>query len=83
MNVSAELASGVLVALVGGGGLWAWLGQRGKTKADLITIAQDAAAAVITSLREEIDRLTERTVELEAQDERCRTELAEIKRRIG
>lgn len=83
MNVSAELASGVLVALVGGGGLWAWLGQRGKTKADLITIAQDAAGKVIESLREEITRLNERIVELEAQDERCRAELADIKRRLA
>lgn len=83
MNLSAELLSGVLVAVVGGGGLWAYLGQKGKTKADLITIAQDAAAKVIETLQEEVGRLRERIVELEAQDERCRSELADIKRRLG
>lgn len=83
MNISAELVSGVLVAVVGGGGLWAYLGQKGKTKADLITIAQDAAGRVIQTLQHEIERLNERIEELEAQDERCRAELADIKRRLG
>jgi len=82
VNVSAELLSGLLVAVVGGGGLWAYLGSRGKTKADLITIAQDAAGAVIHSLREEIHRLQDRIVDLEIQDERCRHDLAELRRRI-
>jgi cell division protein FtsB len=83
VNISAELVSGVLVAVVGGGGLWAYLGQKGKTKADLITIAQDAAGRVIQTLQHEIERLNERIEELEAQDERCRAELADIKRRLG
>lgn len=82
MNVSAELLSGVLVAIVGGGGLWAYLGSRGKTKADLVTIAQDAAGSVIQSLREEIHRLQDRIGELEIQDERCRRDLADLRRRI-
>ena len=90
MNVSADLLSGILVAVVGGGGLWAYLGSRGKTKADLVTIAQDAAGEVVQMLREQIRHLQERTDHLEAQDERCRLELAatrdelaDLKKRVG
>jgi hypothetical protein len=90
MNVSPELLSGALVAVVGGGGLWAYLGGKGRNKVDLVTIAQDAAKSVIDSLRDELDRQRhhsagqdKRIEELEAQDERCRAELADLRRRIG
>ena len=80
---------GALVALAGGGGLWAYLGKRGSTKADLITIAQDAAARVIKGLTDEIERQDRfimrqdaRLAALELQDETCQRELAELKRRI-
>jgi len=83
MNVDPNLVSAGLVALVGGGGVWAYLGGKNRNKVDLVTIAQDAAGKVIHSLTEEIERLQHRADALEAQDERCRTELAELRRRIG
>ena len=90
MTVDPNLVSAGLVALVGGGGVWAYLGGKNRNKVDLVTIAQDAAGKVIHSLTEEIHRLEalierqdKRIEELEAQDERCRTELAELRRRIG
>lgn len=94
IGIGPEAIVAALVALVGGGGLWAYLGAHGKTKADLITIAQDAASKVISELRQEIERLRDerdedrrsfgaRIEELESQDERCRTELADLKRRLA
>lgn len=90
MNVSPELITAVLMAVVGGGGVWAYLGGKSRNRVDLVTIAQDAAKSVIGSLREELDRQhshsagqDRRIEELEAQDERCRRELAELKRLIG
>jgi hypothetical protein len=83
MTVDPNLVSAGLVALVGGGGVWAYLGGKNRNKVDLVTIAQDAAGEVIHSLTEEIHRLQHRADALEAQDERCRTELAELRRRIG
>ena len=83
MTVDPNLVSAGLVALVGGGGVWAYLGGKNRNKVDLVTIAQDAAGKVIHSLTEEIQRLQHRADALEAQDERCRTELAELRRRIG
>lgn len=82
MNVSADLLSGILVAVVGSGGLWAYVGSRGKARTDLVAIAQDAAKTVIQSLTDEIHRLQERIGELEIQDERCRSELADLRRKI-
>ena len=83
MTVDPNLVSAGLVALVGGGGVWAYLGGKNRNKVDLVTIAQDAAGRVIQSLTDEIERLHHRADALEAQDERCRTELAELRRRIG
>lgn len=83
MTVDPNLVSAGLVALVGGGGVWAYLGGKNRNKVDLVTIAQDAAGRVIQSLTDEIERLQHRADALEAQDERCRTELAELRRRIG
>ena len=82
MNVSTELLSGVLVALVGGGGLFTWLRGMGRNKVDLVTIAQDAAGKVIERFEKIVEQQDKRIEELEAQDERCRAELAEIKRRL-
>ena len=80
--MSPELLSGVLVAVVGGGGLWAYLGSRGQTKADLITIAQDAATAVIHNLHDEMKRLQERVTDVEAQHQECQHELAALRRML-
>lgn len=82
MSVSPELLSGALVAVVGGGGLWAYLGGKSRNRVDLVTIAQDAAGKVIHNLTDEIERLKHRANALEAQDERCRAELAELRRMI-
>lgn len=82
MNVSPELISGVLIAIVGGGGVWSYLSGKGRNKVDLITIAQDAAKEMFDEFREEIGRLRLRIVELEAQDERCRAELTALKARL-
>lgn len=82
MSVSPDLIVGGLVTLVGGGGLWAYLGARGKTQADLITIAHDAAGKAIAQWEHIVKRQDERITELEAQDERCREELANLKRRM-
>lgn len=77
------LVVGVLTALVGGGGVWAYFGAWGKNRNDLVTVAQDAAKAVIANLREEIERQDARIVELEAQDARCRADLAETRRELA
>lgn len=46
----AEMALGAVVAVMGGGNLWNWLASRGKTKVDLITLAQSIAADTIEAL---------------------------------
>jgi len=81
VNVDPSLIAGVLTA--GAGGLWAFLGTRNRNKVDLVTIAQDAAGKVITGLTDEIERMRGRIDELEAQDERCRRDLADLRERIG
>lgn len=83
INALAGPASALLVAVAGGGGLWAYLGGRGKTKNDLVTIATDAAAKVIKGLTDEIDRQDKRIADLELQDERCKKELAALKLSIA
>ena len=83
MTVDPNLVSAGLVALVGGGGVWAYLGGKNRNKVDLVTIAQDAAEKMFTRLEALIERQDKRIEELEAQDERCRTELADLRRRIG
>jgi predicted nucleic acid-binding Zn-ribbon protein len=81
VSVDPSLAAGIVTAAAGG--LWAFLGSRNRNKVDLVTIAQDAAGAVIKSLNDEIERLHHRADALEAQDERCRRDLADLRERIG
>lgn len=58
----AELGLGAVVALMGGGNLWNWLASRGKTKVDLITLAQSIATETIKALDTRIAQL-EATIE--------------------
>lgn len=62
------------VTLAGGAGLWGYLGARGKTKADLVTIAQDAAGTVIQGLSDELARLRARVDDLERENLEFRSE---------
>ena len=45
-----EIALAAGVAIMGGGNIWNWLASRGKTKVDLITLAQSIAAETIKAL---------------------------------
>lgn len=81
MTVDPSLVAGVLTAIAGGA--WAFFGGRNRNKVDLVTIAQDAAGSVIKSLTDEIERLQHRADALEAQDERCRRDLADLRERIA
>lgn len=58
----AEIGLGVLVAVMGSGNLYNWLSSRGKTKVDLITLAQSIAAETIKALDTRIAQL-EATIE--------------------
>lgn len=51
-----------LVAVMGGGNAWNWLASRGKTKVDLIALAQSIAAETIKALDTRIAHL-EATIE--------------------
>jgi predicted nucleic acid-binding Zn-ribbon protein len=81
VTVDPSLAAGIVTAAVGG--IWAFVTSRNRNKVDLVTIAQDAASKVIESLNDEIERLQHRATALEAQDERCRRDLADLRERMG
>ncbi len=79
-----ELVLSLLIALVGGGGVWSWLSSRGKVKVDLLTLTQSIAAATIQSLQQDRQALLEEIKELkkevndlsakiDAQDEKIET----------
>lgn len=58
----AEIALGAVVAVMGGGQIYNWLASRGKTKVDLIGLAQSIAAETIKALDTRIAQL-EATIE--------------------
>lgn len=58
----AEIALGIIVAIMGTGSVWNWLASRGKTKVDLIQLAQSIAAETIKALDLRIAHL-EATIE--------------------
>lgn len=47
---TAEIVLAAGVALMGGGNVWNWLSSRGKTKVDLISLAQSIASETIKAL---------------------------------
>lgn len=57
-----ETALAVLVAVMGGGNIYNWLSSRGKTKVDLIQLAQGIAAETIKALDSRIAQM-EATIE--------------------
>jgi len=59
---TAEMALAGLVAVMGGGNAWNWLASRGKTKVDLIQLAQSIASETIKALDHRI-ALLEATIE--------------------
>jgi hypothetical protein len=46
----AEMGLTAVVTVMGGGNVWGWLSSRGKTKVDLIQLAQSIAAETIKAL---------------------------------
>lgn len=64
---AAELALSGIVTVLGGGNIWNWLAGRGKTKVDLITLAQSIAAETIKALKDREDALMDRISELEGK----------------
>lgn len=63
---SAEMLLSGVVAVMGGGNVWNWLTSRGKTKVDLIQLAQTIAAETITALDGRIKELEEKVDTLSA-----------------
>lgn len=59
MTAPEMLLSGI-VTIVGGGHIWNWLTSRGKTKVDLIQLAQTIAAETIKALDERISELEDK-----------------------
>lgn len=59
---TAEIVLTAGVALMGGGNVWNWLSSRGKTKVDLITLAQSIASETIKALDTRIAQM-EATIE--------------------
>lgn len=59
---TVELILTAGVAVVGGGNVWTWLASRGKTKVDLIALAQSIATETIKALDTRIATL-EATIE--------------------
>lgn len=57
-----ELGLSATIAIIGGGNVWNWLASRGKTKVDLIALAQSIAAETIKALDTRIAQL-EATIE--------------------
>jgi hypothetical protein len=64
---TAEIILAGVAAVMGGGNAWNWLAGRGKTKVDLITLAQSIAAETIKALKDREDALLERIGELEGK----------------
>lgn len=64
---TAELALGGLAALMGSGNVYNWLSSRGKTRVDLIGLAQSIAAETIKALKDREDALMERIDGLESR----------------
>jgi len=62
---TAEIALSGILTIMGGGHVWNWLSSRGKTKVDLITLAQSIAAETIKALKDREDALMERIDALE------------------
>lgn len=62
----AEIGLGLLVAIMGGGNIYNWFSSRGKTKVDLIKLAQTIAAETITALDGRIKELEEKVDTLSA-----------------
>lgn len=54
---AGELGLSALVTIIGGGHIWNWLASRGKTKIDLISLAQTISADIITALKADRDAL--------------------------
>lgn len=59
---STELILGAVATILGGGGVWNWIANRGKTRVDLIALAQSIAAETIKALDTRIGQL-EATIE--------------------
>lgn len=92
MNSSQIVA--LLVTAAGASGVWAFLGAVGKNRNDLAALVHDETGDLIKTLREELDRVREngaarlaeaeaRIAELQAQDQRCRDEIARLTREIA
>ena len=82
MTIPTELAT----ALLGGGGLSAiltYLSGRHHGRADFINAVAAAADKVIARLQDECERVSARCEALEAQDEQCRRDLAEVRDEIA
>lgn len=56
----AEIGLGIIVAIMGTGSVWNWLASRGKTRVDLIALAEKIAAATITALDSRIKELEDK-----------------------
>jgi hypothetical protein len=57
---TVEMILGAGIAVMGGGNVWNWLASRGKTRVDLIALAEKIAAATITALDSRIKELEDK-----------------------
>lgn len=65
----AEMILGLVALVMGGGQIWNWLASRGKTRVDLIALAEKIAAATITALDTRIKELEAKVDALSAHVE--------------
>ena len=63
--MTTEMLMTALVAILGGGHVWAWLSSRGKHKTDLIELGQSIAERTILAMSAERGALLERIDKLE------------------
>jgi len=61
----AEMGLSAVIAVMGGGNVWTWLINRGKTKVDLIELGQSIAKSTIEALKDDRSELLARIDELE------------------
>lgn len=73
---TVELLLGGAAVLMGGGNVWNWLASRGKTKVDLIQLAQSIAS-------ETIKALDLRIAQMEATIEDQGRKIEDLTRHIG
>ena len=90
-EAAAGLSSTVLVAIVGGfvtvvaafvGGMWRWLGHRGKSRNDAQVSLVSGFVSLLASIQSERDRLLDRIAKLESDSNKQWRRIAKLERAL-